>query len=359
MVKEMLNLDYVQKITHSRTGRIYYYYRRFGKRVPIKSPFGTPEFLAEINEITEGLRDRETPPPGTLGHLIQCYKMPTNDAWTSLRPATRLSYQRAFDALADFSMRKVAGFTRPAILRIRDEIVRPARGRWMANYVVTVLGVLFAFEHDRNAGFVSPLKEKVRKIRKPRRLPGEPVKNRPWTDEERAAVLKEAPQHIKLPIALGMCTGWRKADLFKSTMNAFKGDEIAIYTSKTDYPVRVPLHPVLKEALQGRPKSDAVQIVLNQRGQPYTPDGFDTMWHKFRERLLKEGKIGPGLTLHGLRHSLGKLLKEAGVPDEDAQKIMGHDSAAMTKHYNKAAELPKSVKAAVIKLDIAGKKKAK
>jgi len=40
-----------------------------------------------------------------------------------------------------------------------------------------------------------------------------------------------------------------------------------------------------------------------------------------------------GATPHTLRHSTGTFLLAAGVPDRIVQAILGHGSAAMTRHY--------------------------
>jgi integrase len=87
-------------------------------------------------------------------------------------------------------------------------------------------------------------------------------------------------------------------------------------------------------------------------GDPWTPDGFDTVWHRFRTRLEAEGKIGTGLTLHGLRHSLGTMLKEAGLADGEIADVLGHSSIAMARHYSREAGLSKRVKKKLTRLEI-------
>lgn len=70
--------------------------------------------------------------------------------------------------------------------------------------------------------------------------------------------------------------------------------------------------------------------------------------------MLAEGKIGKGLTLHGLRHTLGKMLKEAGLSDGDIADILGQSGTAMARHYSREADLPETSKAVVAGLNWAG-----
>jgi len=83
--------------TYRARGKLYSYYRRDGKRIRLKAAPGTIEFLKEIEVIEQGWVTVETPEKGTLGHLIARYK--GSDWFADLKPATQVSYNRAFDAL--------------------------------------------------------------------------------------------------------------------------------------------------------------------------------------------------------------------------------------------------------------------
>jgi len=61
-------------------------------------------------------------------------------------------------------------------------------------------------------------------------------------------------------------------------MTSISDGMISLRTSKRGVPIKLPLHPILVEALAGRPNVDAVQIALRADGKPLTPDGFDTAW---------------------------------------------------------------------------------
>ncbi len=118
-------------------------------------------------------------------------------------------------------------------------------------------------------------------------------------------------------------------------------------TSKRGVAVSIPIHPILADAIENRPESDAVQIAVNSRGEPWTETGFNASFQKFKKPLEKEGVVAPGLTPHGLRHTLGTRLREAGADDRDIADILGQKSVSMARHYSENAALPESAKAAL------------
>ena len=144
----------------------------------------------------------------------------------------------------------------------------------------------------------------------------------------------------KLAIALAMCAGFRKADFLTVTRAALRDDAIRVRTSKRGVNVAVPLHSILIDALAHRPESSAVQIAVNSYGEPWTESGFNSSWRTFKKALETEGLVGPGLTPHGLRHTLGTRLREAGADDRTIADILGQKSVSMARHYSENAALP-------------------
>lgn len=354
MVKLAMRIDHVH--IFSKNGRTYVYYRRGSVRVRIRrEPDDLAGIRAEVARIERELTAhpralRPAHAAGTLGWLIHDYKR--SDWWAGLKPATQKSYERAFAAYAPLLAHSLTWFQRARILRLRDDAWLPAYGRWMANNAVTVLGILFRYAKDKGHLTANPLAEKVRKLRRPKGAQA----NRPWTADERRVVLDEAEPHVRLVLALAMCTGLRKADLFAVTLADVKDGDIAVVTSKRDEPVALPIHPVLAAALEQRPGSKVGKIAVRRDGTPYTPDGFDTVWHRFRGRLEAEGKVAKGLTLHGLRHTLGTLLKEAGMADGDIADVLGQATVSMARHYSKNARLSDDAREKIVGLKIGGGK---
>jgi integrase len=345
----MVKLKYVCR-TVAR-GIEYYHIRLPGRpAIRLHAKPGSPEFVREYDEAMKAVRSGATPKAferGTLGHLILEYQ--SSDRWSDLAPDTRTSYLRAIAVLDEFRAAPLTEFTRARILKMRDARFRPERGRWMANYAVTVLGILFAYALDTGIVSQNPLAERVRKIRPPRDAK---VANRPWTPEERATVLSEAPPHIRLVVALVMTTGLRQRDYLTVTMSSVKNGEISVRTSKRRKFVQIPLHPLLIEAINARPASDALTIAVTMDGRPWTPDGWATVWQRFKTRLEKAGRVEPGLTMHGLRHTLGHMLHEAGASDRDIGDVLGN---TIPGHYSRDAPMPEAAKERVRKLEIVRK----
>jgi integrase len=150
-----------------------------------------------------------------------------------------------------------------------------------------------------------------------------------------------------------MCAGLRKADVLTVTKAAIAGGIITVRTAKREKEISTPIHPLLADAIKALPASDAVQIAVNSYGQPWTETGFNSSWSKFRNSLLSQGLIGHGLTIHGLRHTLGTRLKEAGVDDGMIADILGN---TIPRHYSSGAKLSQKAKGIVVNLNLDGNK---
>lgn len=351
MARVVKRIKYLQLF--EQDGKQYAYFRRpGGKKIRLHAEVGTFEFEAELEMARKSKAGG--PAVGTLGHLIDKYQ--ATDDWKGLREKTRVSYQRAIDEMKDMRPIRLVALDRPAILKLRNNRIMPKRGRWMANYFVSVLGVLLGLAYDEGMIRKNPLAERVRRIRKPR---GSKRANRPWTLSERSVVLTEAPWHLRIPIALALASGLRKADILTAKMTDIEAGKLSIYTSKRDTPLRLPLHPVILNALAARPKEVGPEkkrrmvadtICITSRGDAWTETGFNASWIKFRAGLEEEGKIAPGLTIHGGRHTIGTLLKEAGAHDDDVAQVLAQMSSEMGKHYSREADLPEDLADKVVKL---------
>ncbi|MEI8147204.1 MAG: site-specific recombinase, partial [Alphaproteobacteria bacterium] len=153
-------------------GKLYCYHRKSGKR--IKAAFGTAQFALEVATIEAEYAGKQAVKalPGTLGLLIDAYRQ--SPAWGILKPKTRVSYDRAFAAVEGLRDSPLALFKSPFIAKLRDKL-HGTRGRWMANYVVTVLGVVLGFGLEQ--GHVE--ENGATKVKKIRRETGAETANRP------------------------------------------------------------------------------------------------------------------------------------------------------------------------------------
>ena len=316
-------------------GRVYHYHR--ATRTRIEAPFGTAAFLAEIERLdaqAQGVARLETSgPDGTLGGLVRAYR--ASPEWRSLAAASRLSYGRVFEFLRAFDDARLETFSTAGILRLRDRIAErktAPKGRWFANYTVKVLRLLFAWGRPRDWLSMNPAAD-VPMISRPR---GMARANRPWSPQERAAVLAAAPAQLKAPIALGMFAGARQADAIRMTRAAWDGKTATWRAQKNGRELWVRAHPNLIEALAATP-ADSLMLCVNARGRAWTQSGFRASFFKLIRTLEAEGKIGAGLTFHGLRHTLGDALAEASCTTEEIEAVLGV-TPAMARHYSQGRD---------------------
>lgn len=219
------------------------------------------------------------------------------------------------------------------LVRIRDKA--SSRGRRFANYVKAVLSIVFGWGAERGFVDANPAKN-VKNIRRPK---GAPHANRPWTDAERHAVLDSAPASLKPAVALMMFTGLGPEDALHLPRTFYKDGEIATSRSKTGEPVFWPAPTPLREILAAAAAHDAITLCANSRGRPWTTSGFRASWRAFQQDLLREGRIGPGLTLYGLRHTVAVILREAGFDERTIADALGQKTIEMARHYARGADL--------------------
>jgi hypothetical protein len=109
-------------------------------------------------------------------------------------------------------------------------------------------------------------------------------------------------------------------------------------------------HPV------GQVPERADTLVRNLDGEPYTRDGFDTMWDKLKRKLAKEGKIRPGLTFHGLRKSLGRDAAALGFSENDIAGALGQKNPASARPYTVEHQQRDAAKRVIEALEQKGKR---
>jgi integrase len=185
--------------------------------------------------------------------------------------------------------------------------------------------------------------------------------NRPWIPEELETVLQEAPPELRPGSALDAYVGMREGDVILATWSIYDGQTIAYQPAKTRRArtlVQVRAHARLREVLDETPRRGLL-IVLGARGGPFAQDGFRARFFALLRRLEAEGKIGPDLPFHGLRHTLGTLLAEAGCDPPTIAAVLGHRTTAMAEHYSRRARRGELADAAIMRLEEIRREQAK
>jgi integrase len=327
-------------------GKIYYYDRVSGQR--IKAPPNTPEFIEEVRLKRLPQKNvRNATAPGTLGALITDYR--ESSEFTSLAPRTRGDYHKIFDWFAPIDGVPLAQIDTPAVLKIREKAFR-AKKRRFANRVHEVIRLIFGWGLEHGNVTTNPALG-LKKIPRPKNLP---KANRAWTDEECDIVLAEATGGLLVAIALGMYSALRIDMARTIKWSALSTDGMTLsWQHKNDLPNVLPVHRALREILETTPRA-AVTIVTSELGRPYR-GGLAKAFRTLILKLEREGRVGPGLTFHGLRHTAGKALADLGADPRTIAAMLGQKSVSMAIHYSEEVDRLRRGAAAIVALE--GRKK--
>ena len=146
-------------------------------------------------------------------------------------------------------------------------------------------------------------------------------------------MLQAAEGDWKGLILSGYFTGGRLVDLARLTWGDTDLSEktITFVQRKTGSPVQVPIHQDLYEYLLELPCSRRNSRPEHSLGNRVERAGIeDGVARK------KDGKLGRNvsrLSFHSLRHSFNSAMANADVPLEIRQKLTGHASKDMNRHY--------------------------
>jgi integrase len=78
-----------------------------------------------------------------------------------------------------------------------------------------------------------------------------------------------------------------------------------------------------KAAKLAAPQHEAITIAATTNGTPWTVSGFNSSFIKAIAKLQRAGAVDAGLTFHGLRHTVGTMLIEAGCDIDTVRRWLG------------------------------------
>ena len=136
-------MKYVERIPSK--WRVYFYYRRGGRRWPIKGEPGTPEFLKSYQSLHNKFGGQRFTQPGTFKALVEG-NLESGD-FDKLAAGTKRNYRRHLDDLRQvFGPENVNAIRRADCLQIKDELKhKPGR----ANNVMDILHKVLNWALDR------------------------------------------------------------------------------------------------------------------------------------------------------------------------------------------------------------------
>jgi len=334
----------------------FYFRRKCFKQVALPGKPGSPEFVKAYQEALSAgpARGADLPPastsePGAFGSVRDSYIRSAEFA--NLAATTQREMKYALNGIAAIKTKSgaplrdvhVRHIERRHILEWRDDMKdRPGA----VNKMIRALRILLAFAIDRDLR-TGPNPAAAIKMLKLGSF-------RDWTDAE----LKQFEQRWKAgtlertAYALALYTGQRRADLATMRWADVAGETIRVTQHKTGAIVMVPMHRDLIAALATwREHSKSETILCGQRGHTLNPVTFG---HIMAEAIGAAG-LPDDCVLHGLRKTTARIVAELGG---SVGSMTGHLSPQMEKHYSRRADQSKNAKAAVLKWERKGRKKA-
>jgi len=320
-------------------GKMYYYHRATGTR--LQSRYGTKAFVDEVYALNEMVnsKDGETL-PGTWRALYKEFLM--SDDFGNLAPRTKSDYEKRILGKLNIDGVPLSDMTPPTILQLRDAI-RKKHGVKQANYTITVMSRIFKWGLPYGYVQTNPC-EGVPKIR----VKNKPRANRPWLPHEIQAVLREATPEMRLILTILLRTGLRSGDAVNLPWSVWDESGFGYRSSKTGVETWIVPTADLIGEVRSAPRV-ALTIATSTAGRPWTLGGLRSSWSKFKKRLEAQRLIGSGLTLHGIRHTVGNALADSGVGTSTIGHVLGHKSDRMASHYSDRAKRKKGgVEASVV-----------
>jgi integrase len=329
-----LKLKYVVEDT-DRHGNVRLYYRRFGRKLRLRGPVGSPDFLEDYKNASAGVLK---PPKETLGvgHVV-----PNSLSWlcvqyykSAMFKELDLKTQKVRRAILErFCQNKNDGnkpfaLLLPRHVRIRrDEMSdRPEA----ANGMVKALRQLYRFAlrydlHDDNPA------EKVEYLK------GSPEGFHSWTLDEIARFEEVHPvgTQARLALALAIYTGQRRSDLVQFGRQHVRNGWLVFtqHKGRNRNPVKmeIPIIPALQRIIDQTPTGD-LSFLVTAFNRPFTSNGFGNRFRKWCDEVgLKECSV------HGLRKAAAARLAELGCTEQEIMAITGHRTSKEVTRYTRAA----------------------
>jgi integrase len=327
------------------SGKTYAYHRKTG--TPLKKPYGSAEFLVELAAVDAKYLGRAecAPTTGTWGGLVVRYK---EHRLPQLARRTQSDYQKVLDWLSALDAMPLPEWSRGFAIKLRDKAFTQ-RGRRFANYVISVVQAVFTWGLERDYVVEHPV-QSVKSIGRPNYIDRA---NRPWSRREWEVVIAQAPKHLLAPILLCGVLGWRECETINRPRNDYDRDSKRIKrtSAKSGKIVKTPVPKLVSDSLDALFPHDAVTLLVNSRGTSWTENGFRSSVFKFLGRLKDEGRVGPGLTIHGLRHTCGTLLREIGFDKDTIADMLGQEDPGMAEWYARDADLERKLVGVVREID--------
>ncbi|HEX4196221.1 MAG TPA: site-specific integrase [Caulobacteraceae bacterium] len=335
------------------------YFRRGAHRRSLHSPDGSQALRDEVDSILAelGKVDRaKTPLPGTVGGMIKAYNASAD--FLGLARSTQADYQRLLDEIDEDAGDVLLIDVTPAWI-VEMKNAWASRGYRAANLrlqmLVNALEPAIVDNRIRADPFL-----RLKKVKRPHDAPEpHPI----WSDDEVDALIALAMDR-KMPglaraVALGRWAGFRRGGICSIPLQALitgydpegrPHRRIYWLTQKRKVICDKPEDPRLTAFLAKTPNR-ALTIAYNARNGPWRERQLNQAIDRLIEALAGQGKVRPNLTIHGLRHTRGVELAEAGASDSEIMSQLEHRDGRTAQIYRRQAERRKLADSAQAKVD--------
>ncbi len=172
-----------------------------------------------------------------------------------------------------------------------------------------------------------------------------PNANREWFAHEWEFVRNNAPMEVLIPCMIARHLGLAGQTIVGLSERQFfdhqqTGKAVQYTRRKNNKATLLPVMPELQTFLADRKVRSADGLIaIRDDGSAWASEKEMqtrvSYWLRNRER---DGKIGSGTTLHGLRVSYAAWWKRNGASDDEVARLIGDKSARMGTHYTRHVE---------------------
>jgi hypothetical protein len=304
----LVKLRYVTKRIDRRGGVRWYWQRPGHKltRLP-DSPIERIAMAEELNAAAERVTSEE-PRRGSIGWVIRKYR--ESDDYVALAAGTVKYYKRFLrDIEALGPALPFSSFTRRAVVDFIESYSKTFQRRQAA----AVLKACFRVARYHGIVAVDEATELRLKTIRPR--------DRIWADGEISRWIEAAKAedpHMTTAFLLLQFTAQRPTDVLRMTWPQYSGSAIRLRQQKTGVLLDVPIHPVLRNHLDGLRHSPTSLTVVSYRGRPVRYLRFNERFRRIAERA------GVDAQARDLRRTAMLRMAEAGATVPQIASVSGH-----------------------------------
>jgi integrase len=323
-----------------------HYLRKPGcKPVALPGLVGSGEFMRVYGEALAGTSPPQTEIGATRTRVGSIASMVigffASAQFHNLAPATQQQYRRILERLRrEHGDRSIATLERRHVIMMVDARAKTPVG---ARDFLRCLRLLT--QYAIRIGLIESDPTSDVRVKMPK-SDGHPTWGEPDIARFRAHYKNGTMARLALELLLNTAT--RRADVVRLSRGHIRGNAIhGIRQQKTGRTLPpIPIRADLAAALNATPPTDALVLLVDEGGKPFSAERF-TKW--FRRQCKRAGLHG--LTPHGLRKAACRRLAEAGSSEKEIAAISGHASLNEVARYTRAADQARLARNAMERLD--------